>query len=482
MMTPTELYALAPFIWLSVGVIVLMLQIAFSRSLNGACWVTNLTLLVALYSMVGHDPAGIQVTPLMRIDALGLMFCAVIICGSVVTSLLARDYLKQRPAENEEFFLLLLLATLGACVLVCATHVASLLLGLELLGVALYGLIAYPEKGERSLEAAIKYLVLSGAASATLLFGFALLYAATGTMDFAILADKLDTIQVNSNPIIVLTAAAFILSGLAFKLSVAPFHMWTPDVYEGAPAPITGFLATVSKGAVFVVLLRWFIDGQLYEFRGIILGLSAVAIASMLVGNLLALRQDNIKRILAYSSIAQFGYLLVVLIACGTLTESIPLAREAASYYLLAYIITTLGATGLLTLLSSESARERDHIGDIVGLFWRRPLLSLGFTVAMLSLAGIPLTAGFIGKFYIFKIGADAELWALMSAVIVGSGLGIFYYLRLVFNMTKNPRQVHALPQQTSLEGRSVLLLLTLLILALGVYPQPLMDYLSAIL
>ncbi|MFT5484805.1 MAG: NADH-quinone oxidoreductase subunit N [Halieaceae bacterium] len=481
-MTSQDFHAISPLIVMSVGIIVLMLQIAFSRGLTSAWVVTSLTLLASLYSMIGLDPHGVQVTPLLLVDALALMFIAVILAGTLVTALLAKEYLEKRPAENEEFFLLLLLSALGGCVLVCASHVASLLLGLELMGVALYGLIAYPEKGERSLEAAIKYLVLSGAASATLLFGFALLYAVLGTMDFAAMAARLQSPAVAENPIIVLAASAFILSGLGFKLSIAPFHMWTPDVYEGAPAPVTGFLATLSKGAVFVVLLRWFIDGQLYQYRGILLALSTVAIASMLVGNFLALRQNNIKRILAYSSIAHFGYLLVVLVACGALAGSQALATEAASYYLLAYVVTTLAATSLITLLSSETAQERDGIDDITGLFWRRPLLSLGFTVALLSFAGIPMTAGFIGKFYIFKMGADAQLWALLSAVIIGSGLGIFYYLRLIYAMTKNPKQGQVLPQRTSLAGRGALLVLTLLILALGVYPQPLMDYLTAIL
>jgi NADH-quinone oxidoreductase subunit N len=227
-------------------------------------------------------------------DALGLLFCALFALAAAVTVLLSLDYMRCHGDEPEEYFLLLVLSTLGACVLACANHLASLLLGLELMSIALYALIAYPNRSLLPLEAASKYLVLSGAASAT----FAILYAATGSLAFPELGARL--LALPANDPMLLVGAAMVFAGLAFKLSVVPFHLWTPDVYAGAPAPITGFLASVGKAAVLLVLLRLFIDADLFRYRILVELTGLMAILSMLAGNLLALLQTNIKRMLAY--------------------------------------------------------------------------------------------------------------------------------------------------------------------------------------
>jgi len=344
-----------------------------------------------------------------------LFFSALILFATLVTALLAKDYLNDREGENEEFYLLLMLSALGALILVSATHLASFLLGLELLGVALYALIAYPERGHLPLEAAVKYLVLSGAASAILLFGFALIYAALGTLSFAGIGGALANVVSSDTQLLILVGTALVFAGIGFKLSLVPFHMWTPDVYHGAPAPVTGFLATVSKGAIFAALLRLFADAQLYQYSSLMLGISLVAIASMLAGNLLALKQNNLKRLLAYSSIAHLGYLMIVLVVFSSAQQT-SLAVEASAFYLVAYIVTSLAAFALLSIISN--AGEADHLDDVQGLFWRQPLLAFLLTVAMLSLAGIPLTVGFIGKFYIFTAGINASLWGLLIALV----------------------------------------------------------------
>jgi NADH-quinone oxidoreductase subunit N len=486
MINSQQLWALAPLLIPSIGVVVLMLQISFWRNAGVSYVITLLSLLSSMAVVPQLAATGpLQITPLLKMDDYALFFSLLFSASAAVTAVVSHEYLRKKAGQNEEYFLLLLLSTLGAITLAYATHLATLLLGMELMGVALYALIAYPDKGTLPLEAATKYLVLSGAASAMLLFGFALLYAGLGTMAYEDMAARIQS--VNPPPGLLLTGAILVIAGLSFKLSLVPFHMWTPDVYEGAPAPISGFLATVSKGAVFVGLLRWYLDSQLYTFPGVLAGLSLLAGASMLVGNLLALRQENVKRTLAYSSIAHMGYLLMVLVACGLGTR-LSLVVESASYYLVAYVVTSLAAFTLLGLLSrGEDFVERDQLQDMTGLFWRQPLLALMFSISLLSLAGIPLTAGFIGKFYIFTVGVDGAMWGLLWLLVIGSGIAIYYYLRIIFTMTKAPSSEYTPDSgvamgELSAGTRWVLYLLIVSMLYLGVIPDPLMSFLRSIL
>ena len=304
-----EFVAIAPLLMLALGATAVMLQIAFLRSVRLTAVVATVSLLLASAScFYANDTAPLQVGALLQADTYSLLFCILFTLAGAVTCVLSLDYIQHHGDEPEEYFLLLILATLGACVLAYAVHLASLLLGLELLSVSLYALIAYPNRSLLPLEAAIKYLVLSGAASATLLFGFALLYATTGTLHFSELGTALE--QSDMGAALPMAGAAMILAGLAFKLSAVPFHLWTPDVYDGAPAPISGFLASVGKAAVFVVLLRLFLEANLFRYERLVELTGLMAILSMLAGNLLALQQTNIKRMLAYSSIAHIGYLL----------------------------------------------------------------------------------------------------------------------------------------------------------------------------
>jgi NADH-quinone oxidoreductase subunit N len=478
-----NLLALAPILVLSGAIVLLMVQISISRNFGWAYGITALSMFAAGLSAiaaVAGDP--LQLTPLLLADDYALFFSALFcFCGGI-TAIISRDYLETREGQNEEFFLLLLLSTLGAVTLAYATHLASLLLGLELLGVALYALIAYPERGSLPLEASIKYLILSGAASSIFLFGFALIYASLGTMSYDGIGAAVHGTAGGSR--ILLTAgAAMILAGLGFKLSVVPFHMWTPDVYEGAPAPVSGFLAAVSKGAVFAALLRWWLASALYEFPALLMAVAVLAGASMLVGNLLALLQENVKRLLAYSSIAHVGYLLIVMVACG-ISPTPALSVEAACYYLVAYTTTTLAAFSVLSLISKNSGdSERDQLQDLSGLFWRRPGQALLFTVAVLSLAGIPLTAGFIGKFYLFTTGVDTALWGLLALLVVGSAISIFYYLRIIYTMSRTLTGEED-SSVTSLRrtSQTACYALIILILYLGIAPASLMSYLRTIL
>jgi NADH-quinone oxidoreductase subunit N len=470
-----ELQAILPIIVLTVVIVLLMLVIAFRRTHGLTAGFTVVGLLCTLLSIPIAMAVGEQTMSLLSVDRYGIFFTVLLLGVALASTLLSWEYLRHRSGRNEEFYLLLLLATLGALVLAFANHVVSLLLGMELLGVSLYAMISYPEKGKLPLEAAIKYLVLSGCASAVLLFGFALLYAALGSLSFVGMGERLSAAA--DNQVLILAGTALVLTGVGFKLSVVPFHMWTPDVYQGAPLPVAGFLATASKGAIFAVLLRFFMEAQLHQYNTLLVTLSVLAVASMLAGNLLALQQQNIKRLLSYSSIAHFGYLLVALVAGGVLGGS-NFAVEAASYYVVAYVVTTLAAFAVISVLSSDGEDEQQLVEDLTGLFWRRPLLAGLMTLALLSLAGIPLTAGFIGKLYVFASGIEGALWILLGALVLGSAVGIYYYLRVIYVMTL-PEDNKAIGHATPWLGETVAVLLAVLVVWLGVFPQPLMAYIG---
>ncbi|HWT80900.1 MAG TPA: NADH-quinone oxidoreductase subunit N, partial [Candidatus Methylomirabilis sp.] len=421
-MGTTDFTAILPLLIVASAAVAVMLDAARGAERSGAAGWTILGLAVSLGTLpFASAVSPRQVTPLLRLDGYALLYIGLILAAALAVAALSTGYLARRGLPQGEYHVLLLLATLGSAVLVSSSHYASFFLGLELLSVSLYALIAYPRSHRRPLEAGVKYLVLAGASSAFLLFGMALTYAETGTMEFARIGSILSSEKLGVA--YMLAGLGLMLTGIGFKLAVVPFHMWTPDVYEGAPAPVTAFVATVSKGAMFALLLRFFAEANAYGYSSVTLGLGVIAVASMLAGNLLALLQDNIKRILAYSSIAHLGYLLVAFLAAGQT------GVEAVTFYLVAYFVTMLGAFGVVTVLSTED-RDADIMEDYRGLFWRRPALALTFTAMLLSLAGIPLTAGFVGKFFVLSAAVGSALWIPVFVLVVGSAIGLFYYLR----------------------------------------------------
>lgn len=474
-MSPTDLLALLPLLVLGGAAVIVLLLIAFHRDYAITVLLTVLGLVGALVSLPLIYPLGPrQVTPLVVMDSYSQFFMGLIFAAALAVTMLSYDYFRLRAGQREEFYLLLLLATLGAAVLVASTHFASFFLGLELLSVSLYALIGYQRPSLLATEAGIKYLVLAGTSSAFLLFGMALVYGELGTMEFA----RIAALHVAGRASIVMLGAglALILVGVGFKLALVPFHLWTPDVYQGASSPVAAYIASVSKGAVFALLLRYFKQFDPVMEVGTFAVFMLLAILSMFFGNLLALLQNNVKRLLAYSSITHMGYLLVAFLAAGSL------AVEAVTFYLATYFITIIGAFGVVTMLSTPT-HEADSWGTYVGLAWRRPWLAAVFTAMLLSLAGIPLTAGFVGKFYLLAAGIGSSLWLLAILLVVNSTIGLFYYLRVVIAMyataPAEPLGVEARPTVSrmtaaeSLTGGMVLAALTLLLVWLGVYPAP---------
>lgn len=472
-MSRADFIALSPLLVLAAAVVLVMLIAAFYRRHGAVMAASQLGLLVAFAALwPAASAAPRTVTALLVIDRYALLFGGLILAASIGVAALAYDYLR-RAREPEEFYLLLLAATLGALVLTASNHFASFFLGLELLSVALFGLIAYPITQWRPLEAGIKYLILSGTASALLLFGMALIYARLGTLQFEPIAAAAS--RLSSPDPIVIAGAAMIVGGIAFKLSLVPFHMWVGDVYDGAPAPVGAYLATVSKGAMLALLLRFLPEAGLHDQPALLWILTAMAVASMLIGNLLALLQAGLKRLLAYSSVAHLGYLLVIVVAGG------PLAVEAAGYYLAAYFVTLLCAFGVVALLSSEE-RDVDAVVEYRGLFWRRPWLAGVLTLAMLSLAGIPVTMGFVAKFYAIAAGVERAQWLLVNTLIVASAIGLYYYLRVLVTLYSGAAAPAADLRPRRLSGGAAVIVAAVLLLVLGLYPAPLIDLLNTTL
>lgn len=471
-MQTADFSALAPLLVLTAAIAIIMLQIAIRRSHGGSEGLA-LAGLAAAVAAIGyaapHVP--VRVTPLLILDTFGLSFMALILVATGATSLLSGSYLARLDCRHcGEFHLLLLMAALGGCVLVVSANFIALFLGLEILSISLYTLIAYPRERMESLEAGLKYLILAAAASSFLLFGIALIYMNGGTLDFTAFTEGLQRPS-----LLMLAGTAMLILGFGFKLALVPFHMWTPDVYQGAPAPATALVATVSKISMAALLLRLFTPldpaghPALYQLLGVL------AFVSMVGGNLLALRQDHVKRILAYSSIAHVGYLLVAFMAGGRT------AVASVSFYLLAYAVSIMGCFAVVTVLSQRTG-DADHLSAYQGLFWRHPWLGTVFALMLLSLAGIPLTAGFVGKFILVAAGAGSSAWFLVFTLVVTSGVGLFYYLRIIVVMVGGGQTREADPfihpePAVGVAAGIVLAATTTALILLGVVPGHLIDF-----
>jgi NADH-quinone oxidoreductase subunit N len=472
-MKAMELVPLLPFIILAASAVLLMLVISFSRRHGLTLGLTALGLVLAFMSLW---PAAVnlpvQITPLIVMDGYASCFIGLILAACLAVTLLSYGYLEQRKGHKEEYYLLVLLVALGGAVVVASRHFASFFIGLEILTVAFYVLIGYQRESRAGIEAAIKYLILSAVSDGFLLFGMALIYSQSGTMEF----DRIAAAAIHADRLVLFAGITLLITGIGFKLSMVPFHMWTPDVYQGSPAPVTALLATVSKVAVFALLVRYFAALDVHGSGALTGVFSAIAIASMFAGNLLALLQTNVKRLLAYSSIAHMGYVLVAFLAGGKT------ALTAVGYYLVAYTVTSLGAFGAIAVLSGAE-RDADTLRDYRGLAWKRPWLTGIFTVMLLSLAGIPLTAGFMGKFYVMAAGVGSALWLMVGTLVLTSVIGLFYYLRIVVTMyaTADPSVATVeYPCSPTWTGGFVLAVLTVLLIWWGVYPAPLIALIES--
>ena len=363
----------------------------------------------------------------LRVDSLALVLNLILITGAICAVLLAWRSQAAREAAHGEFHALLLSSVAGMTLLASAQNTVALFLGLELLSIPLYVLCATEMRREHSLESGLKYLIVGSVGSATFVYGLAMIYGATGATDFSRIAAKLSEGGLSTD-VLTLTGIALCVAGLAFKASVAPFHQWTPDVYEGAPTPVTAFMAVTTKVAAFGAFLRFF-DVALIEAQSSWgPALAALATITIIVGNVGALGQSSLKRMLAYSSVAQAGYMLA-----GILVAS-KLGVQATVLYLIVYLMMNMAAFAVVVARERETG-QRDSIASLAGLGRERPLLAWPMTLAMLGLAGIPATAGLIGKIYLIEAAVEGGYAWLGVVIVVGSMISLGYYLPVIATM-----------------------------------------------
>jgi NADH-quinone oxidoreductase subunit N len=482
--------ALSPLLIVVLGGLLLMVSEAFSHrreegdvrhsgpssdlAVGAAITLFAGAVAAAAVWIVGPDKieGGSASAPYLVADRFSVFFSFVICLGGGLSALLAGGYLPEHKLDRGEFYPLIIFSTVGAITLASAADLLSLFLGLETMSLGVYALTGFRRASPRSAEAAVKYFLLGSFAAALLLYGGALLYGATGHTDLAGIRDAIAGGKVNNA--LVLVAVALVLTGLAFKVSAVPFHMWTPDAYEGAPTPATGFMAVVVKSAAFATLMRVVLvafasPGLSSWGAGWPPVLALLAVLTMTVANLVAGRQESVKRMLAYSSIAHAGYLLVGVVA--TMRQGGD-AQGSVMFYLLAYTASTIGAFGALILCGSRGA-EAVSYEDLSGIGKRHPVAALAFSLFLLSLAGVPPTAGFFGKFYIVKATIGAGLGPLAVILLLNSVLGAYYYLRvLVFMYMREPAPGAAVatPMRSGYVA-TALAVAAVLVVVLGIWP-----------
>jgi len=486
---PDLMPAYAEVLLLAAASLILVVDLLLNESQRWITYALSLLTLLgcAFLTTVTGALTGMQVTQtfggMFVSDAMGnslKMFTYLAVAACLVYS---RGYIAERGLYRGEYFVLMLFATLGMMVMISANHFLTLYLGLELMSLCLYSLVALNRDSAASTEAAMKYFVLGALASGLLLYGMSMLYGATGSLNLVEVARATGTILQNDSPAktVLIFGLVFVVSGIAFKLGVVPFHMWIPDVYHGAPSSVTLFIGTAPKLAAFAMAMRLLVNGLLTLATDWQPMLVILAVLSMAIGNLAAIAQTNIKRMLAYSTISHMGFMLLGLLAgvVGTSWRdanwlSAPDAYSAAMFYTVTYVLMSLGAFGMVVLLS-RAGFEAERLEDFKGLNARSPWFAFIMMLLMFSLAGVPPTVGFYAKLSVFEavIGAGHVWLAVVAAMF--SLIGAFYYLRVVKLMYfDEPTETR--PIEARLDMGVLLSANGLAVLALGILPQPLMQ------
>jgi len=476
-----DVAALLPFLLLVLGALLLMLSEVFLKS-QGRGYQSGLAIAFGLAAALAAPFSPERAIFGGQAISDGFSgFVAVVVCAGLVLSvLLGRGWLEQRNIERGEYYALVLFAASGMVLLGMAADLLLAFVAIEIMSLAVYALAAYPRRGQRPPEAAFKYFILGSFASAIFLYGSSLVYGATGST-------LLSSFGRGSGALLA-AGLALVLVGLAFKVAAVPFHAWTPDVYEGAPTPVTAFMAAGVKAAAFAFLTRGvlaIVAGTPYaissQFGGL---LGLLAVLTMVAGNLFALPQRNVKRMLAYSSIAHAGYLLVGVIAAAN-PASKAQGLSALLVYLAAYAFTVVGAFAVLAVIERrEPNPDADpalawDISRFAGLASRRPWMAFAMAIFMLSLAGVPPTAGFVAKLSVFQSAAVAKAWGLVIVGVLTSILGVFYYLRVVVAMYMRPAEVEE-PASAPATIAFAIALAALVVVVLGFTPEPLTAWARA--
>jgi NADH-quinone oxidoreductase subunit N len=476
-LTPDLYPALPEIFLLTMACVILLVDVFLDRAQR---WITAALTLITLIgcALITYQTMDGQVvltfSNMFVDDLLGDFLKLMIYLAVIVVVIYSRDYLVARQLDKGEYYLLVLFATLGMMVMVSAAHFLTIYLGLELLSLSLYALVAIDRDSPRATEAAMKYFVLGALASGLLLYGMSMVYGATGTLEIGGVSQALHLGVANKT--VLVFGLVFIVSGIAFKLGAVPFHMWVPDVYQGAPTPITLLISSAPKLAAFAIAMRMLVYGLLEIAEHWQQMLMILAVLSIALGNLAAIAQTNLKRMLAYSAISHMGFMLLGLMS-GTVGADPRYALNAYSsslYYVVAYVIMSLGSFGMI-LLMSRAGYEAEHLDDFKGLNQRSPWFAAVMMALMFSMAGVPFFVGFFAKFSVLLAAIDAGHIAVAIFAVMFSLIGAFYYLRIVKLMYFDA-PVDAAPIVASPDMRFLLSLNGAAVALFGIFPDALMS------
>lgn len=478
--TSDEYIRFLPEIILTLGGILLMLLAAVSKEEGEQPAMPKVSLAVLLGALAtcfwaGQIP-GEAFNGMLLVDGFATFFRILVLIVGVLTVLLSMQYLRREHAESGEFHALLLFSLVGQCILASANELMMVFIGLEISSIASYILAGYLRDDKRNNESALKYFLLGSFATAFLLYGVAWIYGITRTTNLAGIREAITGNNLTGSIALVGAAAALMFVGFAFKISAAPFQIWAPDVYQGAPAPVSAFMSAGPKAAAFAVFVRVFVTA----FEPIVGRWQPVvwicALLTMMVGNFAALAQSNIKRLLAYSSIAHAGYVMVAITALGD-QHGAEGATAAIMFYLASYAFMNIGAFAVVTHVARKGEKHVS-VDDLAGLGHRQPVVAALFTVFLLSMIGVPLTGGFFGKFYIFKAALDAKLVWLTILGLLNSAVAAYYYLRIlvVMYMHEAGESMDGL-QPVGSAVSTALWVSAVATLVLGIFPSVLLDF-----
>jgi NADH-quinone oxidoreductase subunit N len=465
LLEPNWLRALSPEVILSIGGMLLILLEAFAPRLRSTFTFLTVLIFVGTAAAECCMPTGNFFGGTWQVNELTRLFDLIFLLAGLLSAMFSRDYLMREGIENGEYYALLMWATVGMMMMNKGLDLLIVILGLEMLSICIFVLVGFHRRVSLSNEASLKYFLMGAFATGFILYGTALLYGATGSTNVALMSKSFSTGGFSA-----LTTIAFVLfmAGMGFKLALAPFHAWAPDVYQGAPTPVAAWLSTAPKAATLIAIMRVF-AGVSDPSKNFVwwMMLAILAVASMIVGNLVATAQRDLKRMLAYSGIAQVGYMMIAVLS---LKQD---AVAAVTIYAITYALMNIGAFGIISLLA-KSQNEPQTLNDIAGLGFRRPFYGLALSLFMFSLAGLPPTAGFISKFYVFKVAVDSGHVTVALIGILTSIVSVFYYLRVVYYLYMKEGDESVPLIDSGIFANCALLISMIGILAIGLYPTPL--------
>ncbi|QJC35000.1 NADH-quinone oxidoreductase subunit N [Enterobacteriaceae endosymbiont of Donacia piscatrix] len=475
--------SLIPLIIIITSLIFLLIKVTIKRDNMTSLIVTVIGFLFTILSFFYIKNNNFFINNLFLQDKYLIFYKIILLITNIVICLLAYKWLSIIKYNKDEFYLLIIISTIGSLVLLDSNNLIPMLIGIELISIPIFGLIFYNLKLKYALEASIKYTILSMLVSSFLILGISFIYLDNGSLCFINLLNNDIIHSFFSINYLTIIGLLLIIISLGFKLSIFPFHLWTPDIYQGSPIIITLFLSTFSKLSIFIFLFKFLINfAYIHYMQSFILQIIILlSILSILFGNIMGFTtKNNIKRLLAYSSIAHIGYMFIILIY-NQKYETHVFSLEIMSIYVIGYLINNLGIFGVMSIFTSLNINEIniDKLYYYRGLFWYDPVLTFILTIMLLSLAGIPPTIGFISKFYLITLSIKMKMWYLAYIVIFGSSIGIYYYLNTIIILYLKPSKINKNIYLTKVRKnnyyffiKNLLLLFTIITIVLGLYPD----------